>query len=274
MKALKPKIFPQAETFIDHGVTLGGSRVQSAMAGTADRLKGLFTHRFSDWIKRKNNPGVETDPDNMMPATKTWEAEGYEFEDPVDKMAGSLMSRGTTAKEFGGDSGFPSKRFFDGSDRSSVWNEFGEYQLGSGVGMVREASGFGVTVDTGRYLSENQNVFVRKDLMSSKSVASQRSIGAKFKIVCIEDLMTSSNDDICLGLIGYGPTICSRSNCQKNHLGGKSDIKINNICVVKSNEVSVFSEPTLLQDQVETILFREWLQVAREGNIRRVDGML
>jgi hypothetical protein len=84
MKVLKPKIFGQAETFIDCGVTLGGSQGQSAMAGTADGLKGLFGDRFSDWIKRKNNLGVDTDPDSMRPATETWEAEGYEFEDLVD----------------------------------------------------------------------------------------------------------------------------------------------------------------------------------------------
>jgi hypothetical protein len=123
--------------------------------------------------------------------------------------------------EFRGNSGLPSKRFFDGSDRSSVWNKFGEDQLGLGVGTVREASAFGVTVDTSRYLSENKNVVVRKDLMSSKSVVSQGSIGAKFKIVCLKDLMTSSNNDIYLGLIGYGPTIYIGRNCQKNHLGGK-----------------------------------------------------
>jgi hypothetical protein len=46
----------------------------------------------------------------------------------------------------------------------------------------------------------------------------------------------------------------------ENHLGGKLDLTSSNICGIKSNDTSLFAEPMLLGDQVETSLLNEWLK--------------
>jgi hypothetical protein len=81
----------------------------------------------------------------------------------------------------------------------------------------------------------------------------------KYKIVCIGNLVTEHNGNVCLGVIGYGPTVCIRKNCHTNHLGGKSDLNLNNICVIKVNETSLFAEPTMLREHIDTGLFKEWV---------------
>jgi hypothetical protein len=60
-------------------------------------------------------------------------------------------------------------------------------------------------------------------------------------------------------VIGYGPTVCIFKNCQNNYLGGKSDLSPNNICVIKVNKTSLFAQPTMLREHVDTSLFREWM---------------
>jgi hypothetical protein len=71
--------------------------------------------------------------------------------------------------------------------------------------------------------------------------------------------MMERNGDVCLRVIGYGPTVCIRKNCQKNRLGGKSELSHRNICVVKVNEISSFAEATTLRDQVKQSLLMEWM---------------
>jgi hypothetical protein len=93
--------------------------------------------------------------------------------------------------------------------------------------------------------------------LSSKSASSQGNVGAKCKILCIVDLMVEQNGNVCLGVLGYGSTVCIRKNCQTNHLGGKSDSSPNKI--IKVNETSLFAEPTMLREHVNTGLFREWM---------------
>jgi hypothetical protein len=115
------------------------------------------------------------------------------------------------------------------------------------------------TVETGRFFNDESVSGINKVLLSSKSASSQGSSGTKFNIVCVGDLVAAQHTDVCLGVIGYGPTVCIRQNCQKNHLGGKSDLSNDNICVMKVNDISLFSEPTILREQVQTSLFTEWM---------------
>jgi hypothetical protein len=73
-------------------------------------------------------------------------------------------------------------------------------------------------METGRFY--DKSVDAGKVLLSSKSASSQGNPSARYKVICIGDFKTAHNGDVCLGVIGYGPTICIRKNCQKNHLGG------------------------------------------------------
>jgi hypothetical protein len=50
-----------------------------------------------------------------------------------------------------------------------------------------------------------------------------------------------------------------QKSCQTNHLGGKSELNQRNICVTKVNDISLFTEPTMLREQDDTALLREWM---------------
>jgi hypothetical protein len=110
----------------------------------------------------------------------------------------------------------------------------------TGTDTDREMDGaFGRFVETGRLFMSDGKCESNQVLLSSKSALSQGNVGAKFKNLCIGDLMVERNGNVCLGVIGYGPTVCIRKNCQTKHLGGKSDLSPNNICVIKLNETSL-----------------------------------
>jgi hypothetical protein len=70
--------------------------------------------------------------------------------------------------------------------------------------------------------------------------------------------MKSRQGDICCGLIGHGPTFCIRKNCKTTHHGGPFDVDHNTICVIKTNDVSLFCEPISSREQVDDALFDTW----------------
>jgi hypothetical protein len=232
-----------------------------------------------------------------MEASEPWEVEEYTFEDMINKRLGSLLVIGGENIErnmgtknpmlipFEGSSGVDRKPTYisrqdnqisavdtDGGHFSSSMiltkSRAGDslYDGGTGgtggrgrwetKGSFAESMGFAKSVETRRFFVDDKNASANKVLLSTKSSGNS---GAKFKVLCIGDLMADRNGDVCMGIISYGPMVCIHKNCQKNHLGGKSDLGNNNICVIKIYETSLFSKPTILQEQVKTTLFAKWM---------------
>jgi hypothetical protein len=63
---------------------------------------------------------------------------------------------------------------------------------------------------------------------------------------------------MCFGLIAHGPTFCIKKNCKVAHAGGLFDVKHNTICVIKSNDMSLFCEPISSRDWINETLFQLW----------------
>jgi hypothetical protein len=54
------------------------------------------------------------------------------------------------------------------------------------------------------------------------------------------------------------PTFCIRTNCTTTDTGGPVDVTHNTICVIKLNDISLFCEPMLLHEQVDSSLLSSW----------------
>jgi hypothetical protein len=101
-------------------------------------------------------------------------------------------------------------------------------------------------------------VFGERNRSGSKGLSTSTRSVAKFKILCFGELMEVRRGDVCFGLIGHGPTIFIRKSCRINHNGKKVELNLSTICVIKSNDVCLFSEPTFLLEQVDYGLFQKW----------------
>jgi hypothetical protein len=65
-----------------------------------------------------------------------------------------------------------------------------------------------LSVNTGRFAIAADSVDAIKPLASSKSISSNGGSGRKFRIMCIGELMATRYGNVCLSLIGQGPTFC------------------------------------------------------------------
>jgi hypothetical protein len=137
---------------------------------------------------------------------------------------------------------------FEDEDKCSLKSD------GSGKLFGLEKQG---STNPGRFPFSGDRVFAPKPAPGMK-VPSSGILGSKFKIICINDLKTERQGDVCFGLIGHGPTFCIRKNCKTTHTGGTFDVNNNAICVIKMNDISLFCEPTLLSEQVDQTLLETW----------------
>jgi hypothetical protein len=213
-------------------------------------------------LKKKSHLTDNEENEKIIEGTELWEADDFALEETINQKLGASLTLNTDYGEL--QSGFKDS----GGDRFSIvggqtcFVDTGRGTMGAKDRELQGTKGgasLGKLVDTGRLFSDEKVPGENKVLLSSKSASSKGGSGAKFKILCIGDLMTTRNGDVSLGVIGYGPTVCIRKNCHKNHLGGKTDLKHNNICVIELNDTSLFSEPTMLREQVQPSLFLEWM---------------
>jgi hypothetical protein len=67
-------------------------------------------------------------------------------------------------------------------------------------------------------------------MIATKVVLISGRNSARFKVLCIGELLAALQGDVCFGLIGQGLTFCIRKGCKTCNMGGAFEVNHNTMC--------------------------------------------